>query len=338
MTDEQRGIIIGLHKSRKSAQSIVKILQDDHIKISKSGVQYIITNYKKRGTTSRKNGSGRPTKSSPRDNHAMKFIALADRKVTLKSMSSTFRTSTGLQISRQTISRRLRDQGIRSYRCKKVPMISKINMKKRLQWVNANQLLNWDNIMWSDECRFSLVSDRPSRCLRRPGEGYLPQCTQKTVNKSEGIMVWGCFSKNGVGELHRVTKGVKINSEEYVSILSNALLPSLDLIQNGRFATFMQDNAPCHKTKKVFNWLKERNIRVIEDWPAQSPDLNPIENLWDHVNRMLQHHNITNVEQLWLTVKEIWTNIDSGTIQKLVDSMPNRILDVQKSRGGNTKY
>ena len=70
----------------------------------------------------------------------------------------------------------------------------------------SNQLLNWDNIMWSDECRFSLVSDRPKRLLRLPSEVYIPQCTQKTVNKSDVIMGRGCFSKNVIGLLHRVAE------------------------------------------------------------------------------------------------------------------------------------
>ena len=113
-----------LNKAEQSAAKIVEVL--------KSGVQYIDSNFKKRETASRKNRSGRPTKSSPRDNQSLKFIAMAYRKVTLKNMSSTFRTSNGLQISRQTISMKLHDQGIRSYRCKKVPMICKINMRKQL--------------------------------------------------------------------------------------------------------------------------------------------------------------------------------------------------------------
>ena len=79
--------------------------------------------------------------------------------------------------------------------------------------------------------------------------------------------------------------------------------------------------------------MEERNTRVIKDWPLQNPVLNPIKNLWDYVNRKLPHYNFSNVNR-----QEIWLNIDSDTIKKLVDSMHNRILHVQKSKSGNTKY
>ena len=109
-------------------------------------------------------------------------------------------------------------------------------------------------------------------------------------------MVWGCFTEHRIGLIHRVPQEVKVNAEEYIKILTDALLPSLELFSNAHLAIFMQDNAPCHKTKAVSYWFTEMNIKVFEDWPRQSPNLNPIENLWEYVNKNLTNYNIYNIE------------------------------------------
>ena len=81
-----------------------------------------------------------------------------------------------------------------------------------------------------------------------------------------------CFTEHGVGLIHRVPQGVKVNAKEYIKILIEGLLPSLELFPNTHWAIFMQDNAPCHKTKAVSHWFTEMNINVLENWPPQSPD------------------------------------------------------------------
>ena len=108
-------------------------------------------------------------------------------------------------------------------------------------------------------------------------------------------MVWGYFTKHGIGLIHLVPQGVKVNAEEYIRTLTEGLLPNLELFPNARLATFIQDNAPCHKTNAVFHWFTEMNIKVFEDWPRQSSDLNPIENLREYVNRNLTNYNIYNI-------------------------------------------
>ena len=67
--------------------------------------------------------------------------------------------------------------------------------------------------------RTYLISDRHQRCLSR-NEAYLSQCTKKTVKKSNGIIVSGCFTEHGIGLIHRVQQEVKVNEEEYIKILN----------------------------------------------------------------------------------------------------------------------
>lgn len=102
-----------------------------------------------------------------------------------------------------------------SHRCAKVPMVSVANKRGRVAWSRMHKNDDFIKIIWSDEKRFSLLSDQPANCIRRKGERFLPQCTSKTVKQVPGIMVWGCFSANGTGILYRIPTGVKVNAKEY---------------------------------------------------------------------------------------------------------------------------
>ena len=99
----------------------------------------------------------------------------------------------------------------------------------------------------------------------------------------------------------------------------------------------MHDNAPCYRAIVVSDWLEEQGV-TVSSWPAQSPDLNPIENLWDHMERQLEKTPSTTREGLWNTLQELWSSIPSETITNLVSSMPRRVAAVIEAKGGHTKY
>ena len=74
------------------------------------------------------------------------------------------------------------------------------------------------------------------------------------------------------------------------------------------------------------------------NWPAQSPDLNPLENLWDHLKSVVQKKNPHNVKELWTVINAAWNEFPHERLLKLIDSMPNRCKVVIKARGGPTRY
>ncbi len=104
---------------------------------------------------------------------------------------------------------------------------------------------------------------------------------------------------------------------------------------------FQQDNALCHKAQMISDWFLEHdNEFTLLKWPPQSPDLNPIEHLWDVVEReiLIMDVQTTNLQQLRDAIMSIWTNISEECFQHLVESMKGRIKAVLKTKGGPTWY
>ncbi len=115
------------------------------------------------------------------------------------------------------------------------------------------------------------------------------------------------------------------------------MLPSADQIFNDADFIFQQDLAPSHTAKSTKSWLNDHGFGVL-DWPANSPDLNPIENLWGIVKRKMRHKRSKNSDELKATVKETWTCIPPQQCHKLITSMPHQIEAVIKVKRAPTKY
>ena len=100
---------------------------------------------------------------------------------------------------------------------------------------------------------------------------------------------------------------------------------------------FMQDNAPCHSSKATREYLGSINLPIMP-WSAQSPDLNPIENVWNIIKVAVAKRNPKNVDELDKFMKEEFSNIGPNILKKLVESMPRRIEAVINAKGYATKY
>jgi len=147
-------------------------------------------------------------------------------------------------------------------------------------------------------------------------------------------MVWAAIWTTGKSDL--VFIDGKLNSAKYIEILENSLLP---IIRSDMEKIFQDDGAPCHTSKSTKKWKSDNFIKTLP-WIPQSPDMNPIEHVWDHVDRELrkQYPAPSSIKELKRRLTIIWDQLDQNIITRLIYSMPNRISALKASHGGPTRY
>ncbi len=146
-------------------------------------------------------------------------------------------------------------------------------------------------------------------------------------------MIWAAMSSAGVGPLCFLKSTANI----YQEILEHFMLPSADKLYGDADFIFQQDLAPAHTDKGTKSWFNDHGVTVL-DWPANSPDLNPIENLWGIVKRKMRDTRPNNADDLKAAIKATWASITPEQCHLLIVSMPRRIDAVIHAKGGPTKY
>jgi transposase len=176
------------------------------------------------------------------------------------------------------------------------------------------------------------------RCHSSVKKENLPVNSQ-IQNGGFSVMFWGCFSVLGLGPL--VALEGNQNQHTYKELLKEYLVPEIRAAKDyfDVDMTFMQDNAPCHKTKMISDFLARNRIPVL-DWPPSSPDINPIENLWSIIKRKRQKKFgvPATATELIEQIYSIWEELDVELCQKLSNSVEKRLLEVIRLNGRPTKY
>lgn len=290
-----------------------------------------------------RSNSGRKRKLTDADVRVLKREAKKNRIMTCQNLADASETLVGRKVSKETVRNELQKADLHKAKPSKKPKLTESNISDRLSF--ARSKLDWENewrsVIFSDEKKFCLFgNDAGVKLWMTEDEIRGKAVTTPTVKFSPSILVWGCFSYDGVGILHVCEAGQTINAERYVSILENGLVPSIDLLFDGRRkrVTFQDDNARCHRAASVKAWFKTQGIKHME-WPAQSADLNPIENLWGLMITKLRRRTFENVDELTRTILDVWNHeIDIQVIHNLVDSMPRRMREVVRARGRGIDY
>ncbi|GFV31925.1 transposable element Tcb1 transposase [Trichonephila clavipes] len=186
-----------------------------------------------------------------------------------------------------------------------------------------------------------LICEAHHSCLQHQKD--VNQKQQHSASNIDFVVWW--WKHNGVGVFLVVWPGSvssrdwKMNSEIYVDIMDNAALPTLrQYFGEGQFL-FQQDNCSIHTSRLAQTWFDEMGVQKL-DWPSQSPDLNPVEHLWDELERRLrsQPNRPSSLQALPSAVMNTWKAIPMVTYQKLVESLPKCVQAVIHAKGGPTSY
>ena len=331
MTPDTKQLIISLLQNGQSCQQVA-----EKVHVSTTTVHRIRSSI---GPSLPRSHGGRPTRLSAQHQR------LLTQKVTSGAADTApeLKKLLDLDVSLKTIRRSLKKAGLKAVVKQKKPFLSKAHQRRWLEFALEHQhwtLDDWSRVVWSDETKINrLGSDGRSWVWKKPGSGLKEQHVSGTVKFGGGsLMVWGCMTPQGVGYMCKIDG--RMDAELYTTILQDDFLKTVEFYGLDREnLIFQQDNDPKHTSKLASKWFKDNNINVLK-WPAQSPDLNPIEHLWHHLKWQLNAYEVpaAGIHELWERVQVEWNGIPKEVCRNLIESMPRRIEAVIKAKGAQTKY
>ena len=282
--------------------------------------------------------TGAPKKITERDIRKIKRFSLENPNKSSRQIS--IECAISRKISHQYIRTILLKNDIRSYIAKKKPFLTKNMAQRRLAFAKKyrhHPLDFWHRIIYSDESYFSInLSAVMNRVRRfRSSNPFASSLISPTVKYPPKVMIWGCINYKGPGEIKICQE--TMNRARYLDTLEKKLIPSANKF-NIVSPIHLDDSAPCHRGKEVEEWHTNHGFGKIL-WPGNSPDLNPIENVWGLMKAKLRTRIIRDKRKLIESILEIWRE-DSlkDYIVKIIDSMPQRLEEVIKNKGFQTKY
>ncbi len=208
---------------------------------------------------------GRKRYTTNRENHRLMRIVKQNQFKNLGEFHKEW-TEAGVKASRAT-HRRVKEFG---YSCR----------QRCLTWAKEKKIstvAQWSKVLFSDESKFCIsFGNQGPRIWRKGGEAYSPSCMKSSGKFPQSVMIWGAMSSAGVGPLWFLK--INVTAPVYQELSEHFMLPSADQLFKDPDFIFQQDLAPAHTAKSTKSWLNNHGVGVL-DWPANSPDLNLIENL-----------------------------------------------------------
>lgn len=262
----------------------------------------------------------------------IKQYIISNPKATLADIKSDCE----LDVSIKTLWTYLKRFGIPTQKAKFRIVVSDINKQKRVDFCRlmlAKDDAYIQSIIFSDE---TIVKSRPNGEIvffRAPPGSEFFEPSNASGGKS--VMFWGCISLNAYGPLV-VIEG-KNTADTYIETLNDYLLPELAEVEGQM--VFQQDNAAIHKTPAVMTFMAENRIETFE-WPPQSPDLSPIENVWNVMKmkmKALKPRPRSHAKMRDACFK-IWRELDDGIRKHLVKTFKSRLEKCLAANGDIIKF
>ncbi|KAJ2937709.1 hypothetical protein O0L34_g17848 [Tuta absoluta] len=253
---------------------------------------------------------------------------------------STRSTAAEFGVTLQTVRTHLHAAGISCYRPAHKILLSAAHQQARVQFAHNYRNFDWENnvVIFTDEKAFKSDKDGRKILWRRRGERYRP--IHILPNRMSGRITlgfWGWMSSMGPGELVEIEG--RFNSESYVEILRDVMMPTVRIAYPNQHIYFVHDNCSVHKARIVQDWLQtQRDVTVI-NWPSKSPDLNPIENLWGQMVLNWDPSEVRTKENLRDLAMFTWESMRGKPIcSNMVASMPSRLEQIESGEGAPLRY
>ncbi|GFX43927.1 transposable element Tcb2 transposase [Trichonephila clavipes] len=306
-----------------------------------------------RRTAIRGFSSGRPRGTTAADDRYIVLQARRNRRQTAGEIAKHTTQAIGRPISPFTVARRLHGGGLFAGRPVRCVPLTPAHRRRRgavvAQWLRKRSLWcrehrnwkdnEWGRVLFTDESRFSLSSDSHRILIwkERGSRNHPSNLIERDRYGGRGVLVWGGIMLGSRTDLHIFDAG-SVNGTCYCNEI---LLPYVCLLRGAMGLQFllMDDNAPCHRTVVSEQLLESEDIERM-DWPAGSPDLNPIEHVWDFLGRRLAARTLPplTIRELRLALQDEWAAMPQQLIDTLILSMGRRCETCLAVRGDHIPY
>ncbi|KFM75199.1 Transposable element Tcb1 transposase, partial [Stegodyphus mimosarum] len=289
-------MVIGL---RRAGWALCQIAADTHM--DASTVHRLWRTWLEEGNVRKRRGAGAARVTSACVDRRIRRQAVAVPEVTCTAILQHVQDTLHLPVSTRTISRRLVKRGLHSRRpLRRLPLTPQ-HRRQRLEWyrTGAMWMTEWRNVVFSDESRFCLFSDSRYICVwLRRGDRSNPVLTvERPTSRQRGIMVWGAIAYDSRSPLVRI-QGTMTAQRYLDNVLWPVAIPYLQGLPNASFQLY---NARPQSSARICQHALQ-GIQMLP-WPPYSPDLSPIEHVWDVIGRRLQTLPLPcSEDELWLIV------------------------------------
>lgn len=326
LTEVERSAIVALDKLGWLHKDIAHTLR-----CSENTVSLWVSRWRDEHSVADAERSGRPRCTS--DDTDVSIAEYSDAHVT--ACPKDIVRELDLDVSARTVRRRLNEAGLLSH----VQRAEHENVRARIAFAEGYTRWtedDWARVLFSDETHFYLGHEDREYVQCPPGAALDPKYTRKENERLEGkVSLWGCICAAGLGHAELYTE--TLNAHRYQTILGLNLVPSAHLFWPRGQWWYQQDNWTVHTAGTSRDWFHNHGVDVI-DWPAWSPDLNPIEEVWNDLKRRVYGRRPRSMEELERYITEEWAATDLNFIARICRNMPHRLRCVIENGGHKIPY
>lgn len=255
----------------------------------------------------------------------------------LREVQLLLRQQKHISLSTETVRQAALAEGLRPFRRQHKMKVKPEHKKQRLafaQWA-AQQHQLWERVIFTDEHIFR--ANKPKNRAQDYQWAFKEEASKVGYRELEAfgpqLHVWAGVWQGGKTQLHFLEHN--LTAKYYIEILQNKLLPILNRAKRQHLPEplLLQDKASSHTAQKTTDWLEEKNVAVLENWPAKGADMNIIENIWAILDATIAEEELDTQAQLQAAVQKAWDELDMKMVNRMVQGMTNRIQLVVNGDG-----